>query len=107
MSLPDSVAVRKLQTFLLAESELGPQVMIIQLPSVRVAPWSQSTNSTSALAGNTQRSTTHSLACRLVQIILALYLIPAVLIAFLVGALGIMIVAVVRIVARLQGTTTS
>ena len=131
MSLPDSVAVRKLQTFLLAESELGPQVMIIQLPSVRVAPWSQSTNSTSALAGiitrarkkrmvgqagkpdllpcrgNTERSTTHSLACRLVQIILALYLIPAVLIAFLVGALGIMIVVVARIVARLQGTTTS
>jgi hypothetical protein len=141
VSLPDSVAVRKLQTFLLAESELGPQVMIIQLPSVRVAPWSQSTNSTSALAGiitrarkkrmvgqafqpdsepcqagkpdllpcrgNTERSTTHSLACRLVQIILALYLIPAVLIAFLVGALGIMIVVVARIVARLQGTTTS
>jgi len=51
VSLPDSVGVRKLQTFLLAESELGPQVMIIQLPSVRVAPWSQSTNSTSALAG--------------------------------------------------------
>jgi len=43
----------------------------------------------------------------LVQIILALYLIPAVLIAFLVGALGIMIVAVASIVARLQGTTTS
>jgi len=57
--------------------------------------------------GNTERSTTHSLACRLVQIILALYLIPAVLIAFLVGALGIMIVAVASIVARLQGTTTS
>ena len=42
------------------------------------------------------RSTSHSLASRLVQMILALYLIPAVLIVFLVGALGIM-VGVVRL----------
>ncbi len=48
-----------------------------------------------------------SLACRLVQIILALYLIPAVLIVFLVGVLGIMIVGVARILLRLQGRTTS
>jgi len=47
------------------------------------------------------------LACRLVQLILALYLIPAILIVFLVGALGIMIVGLVRILVRLQGTTTS
>ena len=43
------------------------------------------------------RSTSHSLASRLVQMILALYLIPALLIVFLVGALGIMIVGVVRL----------
>ena len=39
--------------------------------------------------------------------ILALYLIPAVLIVFLVGALGIMIVGMVRLLVRMQGTTTS
>jgi len=99
--------VEKLQTFLSAESELGRQVMSFQLPSVRIAPWSQATNSMSALAGTSERSTSHSLACRLVQLILALYLIPAILIVFLVGALGIMIVGLVRILVRLQGTTTS
>ena len=39
--------------------------------------------------------------------ILALYLIPAVLVVLLVGALGIMIVTVARILAGLRGTTTS
>jgi len=39
--------------------------------------------------------------------ILALYLIPAVLVVLLVGALGIMIVTMARILAELRGTTTS
>ena len=91
----------------LRSSALGPEVMISQIQSVKIVPWSQSTNSTSALSGSSEPSTSHSLACRLVQIILALYLIPAVLVVFLVGALGIMIVTVARILARLQGTTTS
>jgi hypothetical protein len=43
------------------------------------------------------RSTSHSLASRLVQMLLALYLIPAVLIVFLVGALGTMIVGAVSL----------
>ncbi|MGA2706590.1 MAG: hypothetical protein ABSH35_36740 [Isosphaeraceae bacterium] len=43
------------------------------------------------------RSTSYSVAIRLVHVILALYLIPAFLIVFLVGALGIMIVGVVRL----------
>jgi hypothetical protein len=86
---------------------MGPEGMIPQLRSVKVVPWFQSTNSTSACSGNSGPSTTPSLACRLVQMILALYLIPAVLVVFLVGALGIMIVTVARILARLRGTITS
>jgi hypothetical protein len=46
------------------------------------------------------RSTSHSLATRLVHVILVLYLIPAFLIVFLVGALGIMILGVVRLFCR-------
>jgi hypothetical protein len=88
-----------------AESESGPQVMSFQPPSVKIAPWSQSTNSKSAFAGTSERSTSHGLACKLVQMILALYLIPALLIVCLVGTLGIMIVGVVRLLVRLQGTT--
>ncbi len=81
--------------------------MIFQVPSARVLPWPQSANSTPVHDRNTERSMPQSLACRLVQIILALYLIPAVLIVFLVGVLGIMIVGVARILLRLQGRTTS
>ncbi len=81
--------------------------MSFQLPSVRVFPWPQSAVSTPEPARNTERSTPHSLACRLVQIILAVYLIPAVLIVFLVGALGIMIVGVARILLKLQGPSKS
>jgi hypothetical protein len=81
--------------------------MILQFLSARFVPSSRSTDSTPVLTGTSERSTTHSLACRLVQMMLALYLIPAILIVFLVGALGIVVVGVGRVVARLQGTTTS
>jgi hypothetical protein len=92
---------------LFAESDLGPEDMISQLRPVKVVPWSRSTKSMSTPFDNSDPSTNHLLACRLVQMILALYLIPAVLIVFLVGILGIIIVTVVRILARLQGRTMS
>jgi hypothetical protein len=38
---------------------------------------------------------------------LALYLIPAILIVFLVGVLGIVVVGAARVLARLQDTPTS
>ncbi len=56
---------------------------------------------------NTELPSPPTLACRLVQILLALYLIPAVLLVFLVGAVGIMILAVARLLVKLQGKTTS
>jgi hypothetical protein len=64
-------------------------------------------NSSSAPARNPERWTIQGLACRFVQIILALYLIPAVLVVFLVGALGILIVETARLLLSLHGRTTS
>ena len=81
--------------------------MILQFLSARFVPRSRSTDSTPMLAGTSERSPSHRLASRLVQVMLALYLIPAILIVFLVGALGIVVVGVARELARLQGTTPS
>ena len=46
-------------------------------------------------------STGTNLVCRLVQIALALYLIPAFLIVLLVGAVGMLVVGMVRLFTRL------
>ena len=46
-----------------------------------------------------------SLGCRLIQMTLVLYLIPALLIVLLVGAVGILVVGVIRFFTRLLGTT--
>jgi hypothetical protein len=81
--------------------------MIQQFLSARFVPRSRSTDSTPVLAGTSERSPSHSLACRLVQMMLALYLIPAILIVFLVGVLGIVVVGAARVLARLQDTPTS
>ena len=81
--------------------------MIFQLRSMKTIPLLRPTNTVSALSGSSKPSTNHSLPCKLVQILLALYLIPAVLIVCLVGALGIIIVKVARFLARLQHTNTS
>jgi hypothetical protein len=44
-------------------------------------------------------------ACRLVQIGLALYLLPAFLIVLLVGGVGMLVIAVIRLFADLPGKT--
>ena len=46
-----------------------------------------------------------SLGCRLIQMTLAIYLIPVLLIVLVVGALGILVVGVIQFFARLLGTT--
>ena len=48
-----------------------------------------------------------SLGCRLIQMILALYLVPALLIVLLVGAAGILVIGVIRFLTRLLGTTAA
>ena len=57
------------------------------------------------LGGSCAPSTSTNLACRLVQIALALYLIPAFLIVLLVGAVGMLVVGMVRLFTRLLGAT--
>ena len=44
--------------------------------------------------------------CRLIQMTLALYLVPALLIVLLVGAVGILVIDVIRSFTRLLGRTT-
>jgi hypothetical protein len=46
-----------------------------------------------------------SLGYRLIQIALALYLIPAFLIVLLVGVVGILVIGVIRFFTRLLGST--
>jgi hypothetical protein len=47
------------------------------------------------------RITASGLGCKLVQIVLALYLIPAFLVVLLVGAVGILMIGLVRLFIRL------
>ena len=54
--------------------------------------------------GSCAPSTSTNLACRLVQIALALYLIPALLIVLLVGAVGMLVVGMGRLFTRLLGS---
>jgi hypothetical protein len=58
------------------------------------------------LGGSCAPSTSTNLASRLVQIALALYLIPALLIVLLVGAVGMLVVGMVRLFIRLLGATS-
>ena len=53
------------------------------------------------LGGSCVPSTSTNLACRLVQIALVLYLMPAFLILLLVGAVGVLVVGTVRLFTRL------
>jgi hypothetical protein len=51
------------------------------------------------------RITLSGLGCRLVQMVLALYLIPAFLVVLLVGAVGILTIGLVRLFIRLMNAT--
>jgi len=72
-----------------------------------VSPFSHSRSSSSVLGlgASCSPSEKSSLGCRLIQMTLALYLIPAFLIVWLVGAVGILVVGVIRFFTRLLGTT--
>jgi len=56
------------------------------------------------LDGSCAPSTSANLACRLVHIALALYLIPAFLIVLLVGEVGMLVVGMGRLFTRLLGS---
>jgi hypothetical protein len=81
--------------------------MIPQFPSVSSFSHARSHSSVSVLGRSCAPATKSSLGCRLIQMTLALYLIPAFLIVLLVGVVGIVLVGVVRLLARLLSTTTA
>ena len=79
--------------------------MIPQLRLVSPHPHSRSNSSVLGPGESCAPSKESSLGCRLIQMTLALYLIPAFLIVLLVGAVGIMVVGVIRFFTRLLGST--
>jgi len=79
--------------------------MIPQFPSVSSLSRIRSHSSVSVLNESPARITASSLVCRLVQMVLALYLIPAFLAVLLVGAVGILTIGLVRLFIRLVDPT--
>ena len=78
------------------------------IPQFRLGgPFSHSSSYSSGLglSESCSPSKKSSLGCRLIQMTLALYLIPAFLIVLLVGAVGILVVGVIRFFTRLLGKT--
>ena len=79
--------------------------MIPQFPSASSLTHFRSHSSVPVLDETRAPVTASSLACRLVRMVLAVYLIPAFLIVSLVGAVGILIIGLARLFIRLLGPT--
>jgi hypothetical protein len=79
--------------------------MIPQFPSASALPGVRSHSPVPVLDEPRARITTSSLGCRLVQMVLALYLIPAFLVVLLVGAVGVLTIGLVRLFIRLLDPT--
>ena len=79
--------------------------MIPQFPSASSLTHVRSHRSVPVLDESRARITASSLGCRLVQVVLALYLIPALLVVLLVGAVGILIIGLARLFIRLLDPT--
>jgi hypothetical protein len=75
--------------------------MIPQFPSASSLSPVRSHSSVPVLDEPRPRITASGLGCRLVQMVLALYLIPAFLVVLLVGAVGILAIGLVRLFMRL------
>jgi hypothetical protein len=79
--------------------------MISQLPSANSLSGVRSSSSVSVLDKPRARITVSGLGCRFVQVVLALYLAPAVLVVLVVGAVGILTSGLVRLFIRLLDAT--
>ena len=79
------------------ESAQGPTIMIPQFPSASLLSRVRSHSSVPVLDEPRARITASGMGCRLVQMVLAVYLIPAFLVVLLVGALGILTVCLVQL----------
>jgi hypothetical protein len=75
--------------------------MILQLPLVSLFSRFRSDSSAPSPVNACVSSRATSFGYRLIKISLAIYLIPALLIVLLVGALGVLILGVVRFFSRL------
>jgi hypothetical protein len=79
--------------------------MIPQFPSASSLSRVRSQGSVPVLDQPRARIMVSGLGCRLVQTVLALYLIPAFLVVLLVGAVGILTIGLVRLFIRLLNAT--
>jgi hypothetical protein len=79
--------------------------MVPQFPSASSLSRVHSHSSVPVLDEPRARITASGLGCRLIQMVFALYLIPAFLVVLLVGAVGILTIGLVRLVIRLLGAT--
>jgi hypothetical protein len=79
--------------------------MIPQFPSASSLSHVPSHSSVPVLDEPRARVTASGLGCRLVQMVLTLYLIPAFLVVLLVGAVGIVTIGLLRLFTRLLAPT--
>jgi hypothetical protein len=79
--------------------------MIPQFPSASSLSGVRSHGSVPVLDDPRARAKASGIVCRLVQMVLALYLIPAILVVLLVGAVGIVTIGLVRLFSRLLDPT--
>jgi hypothetical protein len=77
--------------------------MILQFPSIGLFSRFRSTGQVPDLPTSSAPST-GGLGCRIVQVVLAIYLIPALLIVLLVGFVGLLFMGLVRLLGRLLGS---
>jgi hypothetical protein len=79
--------------------------MIPQSPSASLLSGVRSHSSVSVLDAPHARITAGGVGCRLIQMVLALYLVPAFLVVVLVGVVGILTIGLVRIFIHLLDAT--
>jgi hypothetical protein len=79
--------------------------MIPQFPSASSLSGVHSHRAVPMLSEPRARITASGLGCKLVQMVLALYLIPAFLVVLLVGAVGILTIGLIRFFVRLLDPT--
>jgi len=80
--------------------------MFLQLPLVGLLSRVRSGSSSQADFRILISSGAIGLGCRIIRITLAIYLLPAVLIVFLVGAIGMLVYGAIRLLARLFDATS-
>ena len=79
--------------------------MLFQCARAKLVPGSWLAESKLVSEDASQPPTAGGVGCRLVQIILLLYLLPAFLVVMIVGILGVALLGFVNLLAGLRGTS--